>query len=127
MCVNSKTILLYRGAFLLWLAHVALTFLAPKQDSTPLHISEFVQVVLQVTFVVPYLFTWLLGCYGGLSLNAYAKNIQDPQDRLAVSRIATGIFILLAGLIFTTLVGSLRTYLIAPGSQFIPTWVIAMN
>jgi uncharacterized protein YacL len=124
----KKNIYIYGGVALVWVGYLLLTFFTPHASSPLTEQLSTTQIfLLRFSIVAPYLFIWLIGCYGGLALYAYAHSVEESDNRNALTHIAIGIFTLIGGLLTTTLLGSLRQIFQVTQPELVSTMVVVIN
>ena len=104
---------LYYGLILAaWLLYMYLTFYAPLTPAVKtLGLHEFQLNLLRITITIPYLAIWLVTMYGILKLNSYVKRTRQFPDGKALSKLASGLLILLIGVVFSSVLSALRSFL----------------
>ncbi len=101
----------YSLVLILWLAYTFLTFQAPQANSnqqfnlTPTQLS-----LLKLTIVLPYLAIWFAAAFGLLRFKRYVSTIFESPDGHALSKIGTGLDLLVFGLIFSAVLGATRSF-----------------
>ncbi|HTM68515.1 MAG TPA: hypothetical protein VL426_04395 [Candidatus Binatia bacterium] len=116
----------YLVTLALWTAYAALNFLTPTTENNALGLSPVSLALIRVSIVVPYLLAWLAGTYGALTLFDAAKSMPEKEDRSAFRQIAMGILILLGGVIVTSFVSGIRSYMM-PSGRDVSSFVIVIN
>src|SRR5688500_8808665 len=110
--MNIRKLSAYAAVTLAWSVYFAATILAPRQaNSNPWNITPFGILLLQMSIALPFLLTWLAGCYGVLTLRTAVRTMPDKEDAAAFAWIADGVLALLCGLILTSFLGVARSYL----------------
>ncbi|HTK05388.1 MAG TPA: hypothetical protein VL500_07415 [Candidatus Eisenbacteria bacterium] len=110
--MNSRKLSAYAATVLAWTAYFTATLLAPKAaGSNPWGISPLGLLLLQLSIALPYLLTWLAGCYGVLTLRTAVRTMPDKEDAKSFARIADGVLVLLCGLVVTSFLSAARSYL----------------
>ncbi len=124
----KKDLFIYGAIIVLWSGYLLLTVLQPNTPN-PLtgSLSTFQVMLLRLSIALPYLFIWLVAFYGGLALRTYTAALADLDERHALRRVATGIFILAAGLLITTFLSSTRQLLQVRESDLVPMITILIN
>jgi len=95
--------------------YVLLTFAAPTTDNR-FQLSATSTLLLQATFIVPIVLIWLQGVSGAVAFKAYVQQRSRGTETKALDTVATGVMILLTGLIVTSVYGALRPYAIEAGN-----------
>lgn len=116
----------YLVVFVLWCNYLYLTFAAPTTAQSTLHISTTVLTILRLSIAVPYLLIWLAASYSFIKIQRYAFAISPSKESGAFSKMATGVSLLLASLILSTLFGGLRN-MFAQQPDLKPIFTILTN
>ena len=110
--MNARKFSAYVATVLAWSVYFTATLLAPKQTgSNPWGISALGLLLLQLSIALPYLLTWLAGCYGVLTLRTAVRTMPDKEDARAFARIADGVLVLFLGLVVTSFLSAAKSYL----------------
>lgn len=110
---------------LLCITHFLIGHFAPKEPS-PYDFGPLFTIILGLTITVPYYLTWFMGVYAGMTLSVTVPNMAEREDKIAFSRLSTGVFLLTFGLIATSMISSVRAYF-ASDAAFVATNTIISN
>lgn len=81
--------------------------------------------LLKLTFIVPLILIWLAGFFGATRLREYAAQVKDSKVARPLGMVATGVIILVVGMVVSGLFSSLRTY--ALETEYYPLFRIVSN
>jgi hypothetical protein len=107
--MEKRDKLVYALLALLCAAHYAVGYFAPKAPS-PYQFSALVTALLTISITIPFYAAWFAGLYAGLTLRSAVRTMREHEDKTAFSRISTGVFLLTAFLIASSMVTAPRPY-----------------
>ncbi len=108
---KNRSMILYGLVFLAWGAYLAMSLLAPRPATNPYNLASWEITLLGLSITIPYLFIWLMAARGTVRLGEYQISLGEGEHHKAFAQLKTGLAWLTAGLIVTTLAGSVRSYL----------------
>jgi hypothetical protein len=121
-----KSTILYSALGLLSCIYLTLTFIAPtKEAANTFHISTLQLHLLQLTIVIPMIVIWMVALWGSLRFKTYAQSIIKSNDGRALNRIASGLLVLVFGLVISTTFSAAQS--LARETSWFNDWVIAGN
>jgi hypothetical protein len=101
----------YGLVFVAWAIYIFLTLIAqPTQQSQQLNLSEATVIILRISFLVPYMLTWLIAMLGWYYFRKFARDAKRKKipSHIGFRYIARGIGLLVFDLILIPLIGSAR-------------------
>jgi hypothetical protein len=89
--------------------YTAITLLEPiTRTERTYTLSPWAVHSLELTIVLPLIAVWFIALWGSLRFRAYALSIQESADGRALKTLATGLVVLVSGLVLTSLLQSLN-------------------
>ncbi len=97
--------------FVVWVIYVVLTFMAPADEAIVRYGLTYAQLnLIRATFLIPYLFIWLMAGYAFNRFYAYSKMIKDSPESQSFKRITEGVLLLMLVIIVPPLISLLSAY-----------------
>ncbi len=94
---------------LFWFIYVGIGLITPLSRNT-LGLDPLQLRLLQFSFYLPILVTWLLGTFASSSLRKYSHGLEDREQKNAFNNISHGVSILIITSVITSISGNLRSY-----------------
>lgn len=66
--------------------------------------------IVQITIIIPFIFTWIMGAIAVKKLKSYSETIGDESESKAFKLFSIGITYLVAGLVISQLIGLLKNF-----------------
>ncbi len=125
MNIQTVSRISYLALILAAIAYIVMTLLHPIDAAHNIyHLSMVKLRLLQVTIILPIIIIWQVALYGSLKFKAYALQIFSSSDGKHLNTISTGLLVLVASLVLSTLFASAEVWISGKPRIF---WTVFSN